>query len=86
MIIDYKVNCTYFPNKRKQYFLVSITEGLDFIKKMELEELSDFTKLRRDLKQIVKHKVKNNQRKNKPFKKKLGGSKKRIKIKKAMKR
>lgn len=62
------------------------SEGLDFMKKMEIEELSEFTKLRRDLKQIVRTKVKNVQRKNKAFKKKLGGRKKSIKIKKAMKR
>lgn len=66
--------------------LLNFSEGLDFVKKMELEELSEFAKLRRDLKHIVKTKVKNNQRKNKPFKKKLGGRKKMIKIKKAIKR
>lgn len=66
--------------------LFHFIDGLDFVKKMEIEELSEFVKLRRDLKQIVRSKVKNNQRKNKPFKKKLGGRKKMIKIKKAIKR
>nr|XP_023016881.1 nucleolar protein 8 [Leptinotarsa decemlineata] len=52
------------------------------------KEKTEFTKLRRNLKEIVKAKVKNNQRKNKLFKKKLGGSRKKkvIKLKKAMKR
>ncbi|CAG9835348.1 unnamed protein product [Diabrotica balteata] len=65
-----------------------LQEGLDFVEKMKLDENSEFTKLRRDLKGIVKAKVRNNLRKNKPFKKKLGGSrkKKNIRMKKAMKR
>lgn len=66
--------------------LLQFIEGLDFVKKMELEELSEFSKLRKDLKQIVRTKVKKTQRKNTPFKKKLGGRKKMLKIKKAMKR
>ncbi|KAG5897302.1 hypothetical protein JTB14_011465 [Gonioctena quinquepunctata] len=65
-----------------------LQEGFDFIEKMKLEEKTEFTKLRRNLKEIVKAKVKNNQRKNKMFKKKLGGSRKKkvIRMKKAMKR
>lgn len=60
-------------------------EGLDFIKRLEVDDQDDFYKLRRNLKEIVRAKVKNNQRKNRPFKKKLGG-KKRIKVKRALKR
>nr|CAI5818046.1 unnamed protein product [Callosobruchus analis] len=48
----------------------------------------DFGKVRRNVKEIVKAKIKNNQRKNRPFKQKLGGSKRKkfIRMKKAMKR
>ncbi|XP_056645944.1 probable RNA-binding protein CG14230 [Diorhabda sublineata] len=65
-----------------------LQEGFDFVEKMKLENNTEFTKLRRDLKGIVKAKVRNNLRKNKPFKKKLGGSRKKkvLRIKKAMKR
>ncbi|CAH0552142.1 unnamed protein product [Brassicogethes aeneus] len=65
-----------------------LQEGFDFIEKMRLEEKGEFTKLRRDLKEIVRSKVRNNQRKDKPFRKKLGGNKKRknIRMKKALKR
>ncbi|XP_018579304.1 probable RNA-binding protein CG14230 isoform X2 [Anoplophora glabripennis] len=65
-----------------------LQEGVDFIEKMSTKEDNDFTKLRRDLKGIVKAKVRNNQRKNRPFKKKLGGSKKKkmLRIKRALKR
>lgn len=63
-----------------------LQEGLDFIRRLEIEDKSEFVKLRRNLRGIVKTKVRNTQRKNKLFKKKLGGGKKRIKIKKALKR
>lgn len=63
-------------------------EGVDFVEKISIKDDRDFTKLRRDLKEIVKAKVRNNQRKNRPFKKKLGGSKKKkmLRIKRALKR
>nr|XP_022911769.1 probable RNA-binding protein CG14230 [Onthophagus taurus] len=61
-----------------------IQEGFDFIKKFDIEE-ADFSTVRRNIKEIVKAKVKHNQKKNKMFKKKLGG-KKLIKMKKALKR
>jgi len=50
-------------------------------------DTKEFTKIRRDVKGIVKAKVKNSERKNKMFKKKLGGSKQRkhIRMKKALK-
>ncbi|CAH1109780.1 unnamed protein product [Psylliodes chrysocephalus] len=65
-----------------------LQEGFDFVEKMRLDEKTEFTKLRRDLKEIVKAKVRNNLRKNKPFKKKLGGNRKKkvLRMKKAMKR
>ncbi|KAJ8970060.1 hypothetical protein NQ317_012035, partial [Molorchus minor] len=65
-----------------------LQEGFDFIEKMRTEEKkTEFSKLRRDLKEIVKAKVRNVQRKNRPFKKKLGGSKRKkmIRMKKALK-
>ncbi|KAF2900570.1 hypothetical protein ILUMI_05612 [Ignelater luminosus] len=62
-----------------------LQEGLDFVKRLEVDDQDDFHKLRRNLKEIVRAKVKNNQRKNRPFRKKLGG-KKRIKVKRALKR
>lgn len=61
-------------------------EGLDFIKRVGSEESGDFLALRRNLKQVVRAKVRNVNRKNGMFKKKLGGGKKRRKIKKALKR
>lgn len=61
-------------------------EGLDFIKRLEGEEQTDFVKMRRNLKEIVRAKVRNVKRKNVMFKKKLGGHKKRMKIKKALKK
>lgn len=61
-------------------------EGIDFIRSLEVEDSSEFSKVRRSLKEIVKAKVRNNQRKNKMFKKKLGGRKTRIKMKKAFKK
>lgn len=61
-----------------------LQDGLDFIRRLEIEDKSEFVKLRRNLKEIVKTKVRNTQRKNKLFKKKLGGRKKRIKMKKAL--
>ncbi|CAG9863184.1 unnamed protein product [Phyllotreta striolata] len=65
-----------------------LQEGFDFLEKMQSEETTEFKKLRRDLKEIVKAKVRNNLRKNKPFKKKLGGNRKKkvLRLKKAMKR
>jgi len=62
-----------------------LQEGFDFIKKLELDDQGDFLTLRRNLKEIVRAKVKNNQRNNRPFKRKLGG-KKRIRVKRALKR
>jgi len=64
-----------------------LQEGFDFIEKIKAEN-REFQKVRRDLKGIVKAKLRNNERKNKMFKKKLGGSKRRkhIRIKKALKR
>lgn len=63
-----------------------LAEGLDFVKRIASAEESDFMQVRRNLKEIVRAKVRQNQRKNKPFKRKLGGRKKMIKIRKAMKR
>ncbi|CAH1163914.1 unnamed protein product [Phaedon cochleariae] len=65
-----------------------LQEGFDFVEKMKLEEKTEFSKLRRHLKEIVKAKVRNNQKKKQPFKKKLGGSKRKkvMRLKKAMKR
>lgn len=64
-----------------------ITEGADFIKRTATLE-SDFSKVRQDVKYIVKTKIRNNSRKDRPFKKKLGASKrkKNIRIKKALKK
>lgn len=69
-------------------FFCFFLEGFDFIEKIKSEEKTEFAKVRRDLKEIVKAKVRNNQSKKKPFKRKLGGSKKRkmIRIKKALKK
>lgn len=68
--------------------LMSLLEGFDFIEKINSEEKTEFAKVRRDLKEIVKAKVRNNQSKKKPFKRKLGGNKKRkvMRIKKALKK
>lgn len=63
-----------------------LQEGFDFIKRLEVEENTEFSKVRGKLKEIIRAKVRNNQRKNKMFKKKLGGRKKRIKMKKALKK
>lgn len=65
-----------------------ISEGFDFVEKMKMEDKSEFTKSRRELKEIVRSKVRNVQQKKKPFKRKLGGSKRRkdIRIKKALKK
>lgn len=65
-----------------------IAEGADFMRRIASEEKPEFMKLRRDLKEIVRAKVRNNQRKNRPFKKKLGGNRKKkmIRIKKALNR
>lgn len=62
-------------------------EGFDFIKRLQVAEQENFNTVRRNLREIVKGKVKNNLRKNRPFKRKLGGAnKKRIQMKKALKR
>ncbi|XP_066249162.1 probable RNA-binding protein CG14230 [Euwallacea similis] len=65
-----------------------LQEGQDFIEKVGSDHSKEFSKLRRDVKGIVRAKVKNTERKNKMFKKKLGGSKRRkqVRIKKALKR
>lgn len=63
-----------------------LQEGFDFIKRLEVEESTEFSKVRGKLKEIIRAKVRNVQRKNKMFKKKLGGRKKRIKMKKALKK
>ncbi|XP_050312446.1 nucleolar protein 8 [Anthonomus grandis grandis] len=65
-----------------------LQEGFDFIEKIRSED-KEFAKIRRDLKGIVRAKVRNNERKNKMFKKKLGGGNKRrkhVRMKKALKR
>ncbi|ENN72821.1 hypothetical protein HUJ04_013388 [Dendroctonus ponderosae] len=64
-----------------------LQEGFDFIEKMKASE-KEFVSVRRQVKEIVKSKVRNNERKIKMFKNKLGGSKKRkhIRMKKALKR
>lgn len=62
-------------------------EGMDFIKRLGCQDNSnDFIELRRNVKEIVRAKVKNVNKKKGMFKKKLGGVKKRMKIKKALKR
>lgn len=55
---------------------------------MKMEDQSEFAKSRRELKEIIKSKVRNVQQKKRPFKRKLGGSKRRrdIRIKKALKK
>ncbi|KAI4466963.1 nucleolar protein 8 [Holotrichia oblita] len=59
-------------------------EGIDFVKKFALDDRTEFKEVRRNIKEIVRAKVRNNQRKNKLFKKKLGG--RRIaRMKKALK-
>nr|CAI5818044.1 unnamed protein product [Callosobruchus analis] len=66
-----------------------LQEGSDFMERMKTDDHNeDFGKVRRNVKEIVKAKIKNNQRKNRPFKQKLGGSKRKkfIRMKKAMKR
>lgn len=72
----------------KLSFIYLVLEGFDFIEKIRMEDSSEFTKSRRELKKIVKMKVRNVLQKKKPFKRKLGGSKRRkdIKLKKAMKK
>ncbi|EFA06490.1 probable RNA-binding protein CG14230 [Tribolium castaneum] len=65
-----------------------LQEGSDFIKRLASENKSEFSQQRRDIKLIVRAKVRNNLRKNNQFKKKLGGNKRKkmIRIKKAMKK
>ncbi|XP_066147811.1 probable RNA-binding protein CG14230 [Euwallacea fornicatus] len=65
-----------------------LQEGQDFIEKIGSDHSKEFSKLRREVKGIVRAKVKNTERKTKMFKKKLGGSKRRkqVRIKKALKR
>lgn len=62
-------------------------EGIDFVKRMHgMEDDGDFSKVRRDLKKIVKRKVRNNEKKKTTFRKKLGSaaSKRRNRVQKAM--
>lgn len=61
------------------------SEGLEFIKRLKSDEQDDFSLMRRNLKLIARAKVRNTLRNNRPFKHKLG-SKKRIKVKRALKR
>ncbi|CAH1995183.1 unnamed protein product [Acanthoscelides obtectus] len=58
------------------------------MEKMKTCDNEDFSNIRRSVKTIVKAKIKNNQRRNRPFKQKLGGNRKKkfIRMKKAMKR
>lgn len=86
MILGCKVGSLYilyFADFHSNLF----PEGFDFIEKVKMDT-KEFTQIRRDVKGIVKAKVKNSERKNKMFKKKLGGSRKRkhIRMKKALKR
>nr|CAH7727309.1 unnamed protein product [Callosobruchus chinensis] len=67
----------------------AFSEGSDFMERMKTDDYTeDFCKVRRNVKEIVKAKIKNNQRRNRPFKQKLGGNRKKkfIRMKKAMKR
>lgn len=59
-------------------------EGIDFVRKFELDDKTEFKHIRRNIKEIVRAKIRNNQRKNKHIKKKLGG-RKMVKFKKAIK-
>lgn len=61
-------------------------EGMDFIKRLGCQESGDFLELRRNVKEVVRAKVKNVNKKKGMFKKKLGGVKKRMKMKRALKR
>ncbi|KAF5280275.1 hypothetical protein FQR65_LT03083 [Abscondita terminalis] len=63
-----------------------LQEGYDFIMRMQLGEQENFEVVRRNLKQITRAKVKNNLRKNRLFKRKLGGNMKRLKVKRALNR
>ncbi|KAL1501096.1 hypothetical protein ABEB36_006484 [Hypothenemus hampei] len=65
-----------------------LQEGMDFIEKIKTNVGTEFLAVRREVKGIVKAKVRNTVRKNKMFKKKLGGSKRRkhVRIKKALKK
>ncbi|XP_060525782.1 nucleolar protein 8 [Cylas formicarius] len=64
-----------------------LQDGIDFIEKIKGEQ-KVFSKIRQELKSIVRTKIRNNEKKSKMFKKKLGSSqkKKHIRIKKALKR
>ncbi|KAJ8910786.1 hypothetical protein NQ315_015127, partial [Exocentrus adspersus] len=66
--------------------IIAYKRELILLKKMCTKDDSEFIKLRRNVKEIVRAKVRNNQRKNRPFKKKLGGNKKRkmLRIKKSL--
>lgn len=61
-------------------------EGMDFIKRLGSQESTDFQALRHDVKAVVRKKVKMVNKKRDMFKKKLGGTKKRMKMKRALKR
>ncbi|CAG9764506.1 unnamed protein product [Ceutorhynchus assimilis] len=64
-----------------------LQEGFDFLQKIRAED-KEFLQIRKELKGIVKAKVRNTERKNRMFKKKIGGNKrkKHIRMKKALKR
>jgi hypothetical protein len=58
------------------YYNFLLIEGLEFFNRDYLKvESYDFAKHRRELKQIVRSKVKNNTRNHRPWRKKLGGQK-----------
>lgn len=62
-------------------------EGFEFVQRINASD-TEFSKIRAEVKNIVRAKVRNNLRKNKLFKKKLGGNKlkKKIRMKKALNR
>ncbi|GLV40116.1 uncharacterized protein CBL_03736 [Carabus blaptoides fortunei] len=63
-----------------------LKDGLEFLKKLGCElKTQSFSETRKELKQIIRHKVRNNISKNRPFKKKLGRHK-MIKVKKAIRK
>ncbi|XP_018334314.1 nucleolar protein 8 isoform X2 [Agrilus planipennis] len=62
-----------------------LQDGLHFVKRLDVNDATDFVKSRRKIKEAVKAKMKNNQKKFSPFKKKLGETK-RVKIKRALKK
>lgn len=92
LVRNYKIGSRNFQDEKLYWFyksfLFNISEGFDFIEKIKMVDNKEFAKSRRELKEIVKIKVRNVQQKKKPFKRKLGGSKRRkdIKMKKALRK